>query len=422
MIDPTRPDFSNDQMVLHNNAANLQQSLIDLNYNPGKVDNIWGKRSQAALDAAIADGWYVGSDGALHKRGDAKKYFDAFAKQSTQPGINYAEEAQRLSQYRIPDVEIEPVEPEYKVATPGDDGWWLGKNYMNNLYDNMYPYSYGDKIEDGKVKQVDGDDSAWTQVTGMYDKFQAAREGKDPRREFIDQLAALDLNTPEGLAAWRKMAPEAKNAGVIRINGISDDDIRNQQWEIRARLDAMNLYQGRNQQWNSFVEQSDPNLLSGAATRAGRPTLIPGDKKQRDRIYGEMANYYNKYKDRAIYDPEANIYRLPFMSYLGNATMVYDPTDESVRYTDNWDYLWTRDNDKNRPYFGAVLDVKTPNSYTTGVNGRGMSETTDELFDKLVDEIIAGEVDINDIKDSKLRRQLQQQIRGKKFENQRDRK
>jgi hypothetical protein len=163
-------------------------------------------------------------------------------------------------------------------------------------------------------------------------------------------------------------------------------------------------------------------LLSGAATRAGRPTLIPGDKKQRDRIHGEIANYYNQHKDEAIYDPEANIYRLPFMSYLGNATVVYDPTDESVRYTDNWDYLWTRDGDVNRPYFGTVLDVKTPNSYGIGVNGRGMSETTDELFDKLVDEIMAGEVDIKDIKDSKLRRQLQQQVRGKKFENRRDRK
>jgi hypothetical protein len=97
MYDPLRPDFSNDQMVLRNNAAKLQQSLINLNYNPGKVDNIWGDRSQAALDAAIADGWFVGSDGALHKRGDAQKYFDAFNRQSTQPGINYAEEAQRLS-------------------------------------------------------------------------------------------------------------------------------------------------------------------------------------------------------------------------------------------------------------------------------------------------------------------------------------
>ena len=80
MYDPTRSDFSNDKATLRNNAAKLQQSLIDLNYNPGKVDNIWGKRSQAALDAAIADGWFVGSDGALHKKGDAKKYLEAFKK------------------------------------------------------------------------------------------------------------------------------------------------------------------------------------------------------------------------------------------------------------------------------------------------------------------------------------------------------
>lgn len=405
MYDPTRPDFSNDKTVLRNNAAKLQQSLINLNYNPGKVDNIWGKRSQAALDAAIADGWFVGSDGALHKQGDAQKYFDAFAKQSTQPTMDLQAEALRIAKQLQPKAEIKPAEPEYKVATPADSGWWLGKNIMNKFYDNTYPYSYGDKMQpDGTLKQITGDDSSVEQIVGMYDKGKAAFKEMDPRRKLMNELADLDLNTPEGIAAWRKLAPEAKKKQVIRAWGTDENKMRNQQWEMRARLDAMNLYQGRNQKWNTFVEQSDPNLLSGAATRAGRPTLIPGDKKQRDRIYGEMANYYNQNKHKAIYDPEKNIYRLPFMSYLGNATIVYDPTDESVRYTDNWDYVWTRDNDKNRPYFGTVLDVKNVDpKLGIGVNSGGMSESTSGLIKKAAKEMISGDVDYEAIKKQRVR-------------------
>lgn len=324
-----------DQDYLKKNAESIQKQLMRAGYNVGKTgaDGKWGKSSQAALDKALAEG-YVLKDGKL-----------------TNPNI--------------------------RVAQPANPGVWGSvKNYVSSdIYDNMYPYNYGDvRNPDGTYRQVSGSDPIDTQVVAGWRKFTSGVEGMDPRRDLMNQMAALDLNTEEGMKAWKDLAAKADqlNLKMVRYKGTTPAQIKNQQWEMRARLDAMNLYQGRAQQWDTFIEQTDQSKLSGRATKAGRPTLIVADKNQRNRINGEILNYWNAHPEQRIKGKDG-LYRMPFMSYLGNATIVQQP-DGSLRYADDWDYTWTSDNDPNRPYFGEVLSDFSGNGYGTGVNSRSFNE------------------------------------------------
>jgi len=78
------------------------------------------------------------------------------------------------------------------------------------------------------------------QASSLISKFINGVKGKDPRREYVERMAALDLSTPEGMAEWRNLSRNAPN-GTVRIIG----DPLNNQFEIRARLDQMNMYAGR---------------------------------------------------------------------------------------------------------------------------------------------------------------------------------
>lgn len=215
----------------------------------------------------------------------------------------------------------------------------------------------------------------------------------DPRRDMMNRMAAVDLSTDEGLAKYQQLIKEANNMDhqMIRYNARNRQQAINQQWEMRARLDAMNLYQGRPQQWNTYVEQQDQSKLSGRATRAGKPTLIIRDVNQRNRINGEMLNYWKTHANQRV-KGEDGLYRLPFMSYLGNA-MIVQQNDGSLRYADDWDYTWSAKDDPNRPYFGEVLSDFSGKGYGTEVNGRSFSEGMNDLASGLYEEQVAPKIE-----------------------------
>ena len=330
-------------------AKDIQAQLMDAGYNIGITtpNGKWGGSSKTALKKAYEDGYIIINGRLIH--------------------------------------------PTMKVATPGNPGI-IGsiKNAASNaIYDNLYPYSYGDVEENGVIRQVTGKDPALTQVKAAINKVTSGIKGMDPRRDIMNQMAALDLNTKEGLEQWKALAKQADNLDhkMVRYRGTTPEQIKNQQWEMRARLDAMNLYQGRDQQWNTYVEQNDDSKKSGRATKAGKPTLVIRNKGQRNRINGEMLNYWNAHPEQRI-KGEDGLYRLPIMSYLGNATIVQQ-ADGSLRYTDDWDYTWSSENDPNRPYFGEVLSDYSGKGYGTGVNGRSFHEGMSDILSNIYQQEFA---------------------------------
>lgn len=283
------------------------------------------------------------------------------------------------------------------IATPGRQDLIdrMKTGLSNGIYDNLYPYSYGDIYDEetGKYRQVTGRESATEQAKSGFRKVTEGVKGMDPRREMMNKMASIDLSTDEGWAAYQQLIKEANNMNhqMVRYNARNRQQAINQQWEMRARLDAMNLYQGRPQQWNTYIEQQDKSKLSGRATRAGKPTLIIRDTNQRNRINGELLNYWNSHPSQRV-KGENGLYRMPVMSYLGNATIAQQE-DGSLRYADDWDYTWSTKDDPNRPYFGEVLSDFSGKGYGTGVNGHSFSEGMNDLASGIYEEQVAPKVD-----------------------------
>lgn len=93
-----------------------------------------------------------------------------------------------------------------------------------------------------------------------------------------------------------------------------------------------------------------------------------------------MLNYWNTHQNDVVTSP-TGYKTLPFMSYLGNASIVQQE-DGSLRYADNWDYLTDElVHYEGRPYFGEVLSDFSGKGYGTGVNSRAFSEGMDEFAD-----------------------------------------
>lgn len=274
-------------------------------------------------------------------------------------------------------------------------GWIAGK-VVQRSFDNAYPYSYGDVIQTkdglkpytgddskGHVRQTTADDPATLQASSLISKFINGVKGKDPRREYVERMAALDLSTPEGMAEWRNLSRNAPN-GTVRIIG----DPLNNQFEIRARLDQMNMYAGRPQQWDTY--EINPDYESPTAKARGASTYRIKDSKQRERINSEMANYFLSHSKEGYWNDDHTAYILPNMGYMGNQSLVADDENgTNLRYGDWWDYTVNNPYGK-RFYTGDRLTEadKTPvrTKYGTGHNTRHMTEQSENLLQNLISE------------------------------------
>lgn len=413
-----------------NNASAIQQQLVEKGYSVGSsgVDGKWGKDSQAALDKALSEG-YTFKNGQLveqkfktpklvsknslkdpqYLKKNATTIQTLLAQEGFDIGKSGIDGKWGIDSQKALDQAIASgyvlqngtlVNPKMKVVQPAKQGLWNSfKNAVSNeVYDNMYPYNYGDvQNPDGSYRQVNGSDSAEVQIKAGLQKMITGTKEIDPRRALMNELVSVDLNTKEGLAKWKELVKQADGLDLkmVRYKGSTLDQIKNQQWEMRARLDAMNLYQGRPQQWDTYIEQNDESKRSGRATKAGKPTLIIRDVGQRNRINGELLNYWEQHPEQRV-KGDNGLFRMPVMSYLGNASIVQQE-DGSLRYADDWDYTWTSKDDPNRPYFGEVLSDFSGKNYGTGVNGRSFDEgfnlktlvknTTDGITGKLLAKI-----------------------------------
>ena len=289
-------------------------------------------------------------------------------------------------------------------------GYNLG-NTINNkkneklhiITSNAYPYSYGDILVNGtdtipyswtdypngipegyKLTQTTNKTSKPLQVESMSKKIEGALQGKDPRRAYIEQMAAIDLNTPEGIKQWDEMVRN-KPEGVMRISGNRVND----QFELRARLAAAYAYDNNGQQIPDSLQdrikpifEYNPDYESPTAKSRGKITYRIADPKQRERIYGEMKNYFLKHKNEGTWNKDHTAFILPSLGYLGNHSLIADDENGlNLRYGDWWDYKMDPD-DAYIMYMGdrLVPEGTYPKKYASGQVGHNAPEMT-EVFD-----------------------------------------
>jgi len=269
-----------------------------------------------------------------------------------------------------------------------------------SMYDNMYPYSYGDVLVNTKtgettpydggevpagfrLRQTTANDNERVQGKSAFSKIRSSSQSKDPRREYMEQMAGLDLNTAEGQASWAKMVKGAPE-GMVYIHGNPQEN----QFIMRARLDQMNMYSGRPQQWDTY--EINPDYESPTAKGRGSSTYRIKDPKMRELINGQMANYFLQHAKEGKWTKDGSAYVLPNMGYMGNQSLIAD--DEkgtNLRYGDWWDYeidapqarrFYTADR-LSEPGKAPVYQSK----YGLGRNKAAMTESTDNLLKAIWD-------------------------------------
>lgn len=259
---------------------------------------------------------------------------------------------------------------------------------INSMYDRMYPYSYGDMIihngdtvaykgqeipEGAILKQITANVPKELQKEALKGKIRFAVNGIDPRKKFMEEYANMDLNDPSNI---EKINNRPK--GMIRVSASPND-----QFEVRARLDAMDHYANRKQKYNTW--EVNPDFSSPTALSRGQATYRIADPQQRERLYAEMTNWFLRNKNKGHWSEDGKAWIVPSMGFMGNHALVADDQNGlNLRYGDYWDYA------VNSPggtymYMGDRLVPrgtypKYNSKYGTGHNSDSESEATDELF------------------------------------------
>ena len=276
-----------------------QNALAKLGLYKLAVDGRWGRGSHAAEKEALAQGYnWNGSD------------------------------------Y----VKPQPKEPAGgKYITPEEDvarsGYHLLTNYPRNLMNNMYPYSYGED-EDGKSTSTASGDIE-LQTAAFKRKVEGAMQGKDPRRQLMEDLADNEI----GSEVWNNY-----------LKGEALENFRHPYWKahpeelqfaLRGRLDQMSLAENRGQKYGTY--EVNPNYSSKSA--GDLPTYRIADPKRRAAEYASALAYMRANKDKAVRSKDGKSYIWsvigdPYAQH-GNYSLVADDLENltNARFVDNWDYV-----------------------------------------------------------------------------------
>lgn len=273
----------------------------------------------------------------------------------------------------------------------------------NRIIDNMYPYSYGDIIYKGNeskpymggkvpegwsIRQTTADDTKTDQLLSMAGKYIGAIRGKDPRRQFMEDIVSLDLDSEEGRKKYNELIQNAPTGYLSRYKVGNPVD---NQYEQKVRLELANRYGNRGYQLQEFEE--NPEYNSPTAESNGASTYRLKDPVQRERIYKEMGNYFLKHSKNAQKKTinGKTVFILPSMGFLGNHSLIADDRKgTNLRYGDWWDYQ------PNLPqgtitYMGdrLVPEGSHPtydSRYGIGHNYRHMTESSDDLISGVIKE------------------------------------
>ena len=395
--------------------AEMQQRLFELGaYGEGAnqdkvVDGLIGNQTRAALAKAEELGYMYDQNSNVFRKKPAQPKLVAKSRTVAQERMDTG--AQRIANafgssrnnLTIPQVASQVMSGLKDMAVGALGQSRIGKLITDkqiSMYDNMYPYSYGDVLVndttgevtpyDGgevpagfRVRQTSANDDERVQGMSAFSKIRTSAQGKDPRRDYMEQMANLDLNTTEGRATWAKMVKEAPQGMVyLHINP------QESQFLMRARLDQMNMYSGRPQQWDTY--EINPDFESPTAKARGSSTYRIKDQNMRNLINGQMANYFLQHAKEGKWSEDGKAWILPNMGYMGNQTLIAD--DEkgtNLRYGDWWDYAI--DAPQARRFYTAdrlTEPGKTPvyqSKYGIGRNKAAMTESIDDLFKAIVD-------------------------------------
>jgi peptidoglycan hydrolase-like protein with peptidoglycan-binding domain len=285
-------DYTDAQKKTHDVYAK-QQELYNLGYLTGDfekaVDGKWGKKSQAALDAAKKDGYFS----------------DKPTKSS-----ELLNKLQKLSDINVKDMSEEDAlktarSAGYVVNSKGDvvkgkvstnNAWQYapivgqaGLAYhsaINKTSGNTIPYNYK-HYEDLDKDLTKGEEfkSAMKKATeGLY--------GKNELDSAAAELADLDLSTEEGKKRAKELAP-ILNKYVFK----NTKDPKSMQDQLRLRYDQLHIYRTgswKDQKYGSFMP--NPDYQAPRATKEGLITFTYSDPKLRKRQQENVKGFYENEK------------------------------------------------------------------------------------------------------------------------------
>ena len=409
---------------------NKQAQLKALGFYTKKVDGKWGSGSKNAEAAALKAGYTwngftyskpqleakqndsghhaltIGEEGVLSAWNDFKSSLknSQLLEHPLGSTLNIGKSALKLGYNTGKDVFFE--------YTPTGQAISYGVEHM---YDNMYPYSYGDKLVNNKtgeittytggeipqgwtLKQVSASDDPLVQGWAAASKIGRSVVGMDPRRAIMNQLADIDLSTEEGRNLWNSLAQEAQKNNMVFFNGHTNLTPEQIQWYTRARLDNMSMYKDGTMKYNTY--EVNPEYESNTAKSRHAKTYRIADPVMRNKINQEMANYWLKNAKTAkwVKEGDANYknanfkitkdgkYVMQNMGYLGNQAMVADDINgTNLVNGDWWDYII--DDPNARAFYTAdriVPEGQRPQfTGRTGLNHAHMTEVSDDLVDKI---------------------------------------
>ncbi len=275
-----------------------QKALAALGLYKSKVDGVWGRGSQAAEKEALTQGYkWNGND---------------YVKDTPQ---------QTVQRYKTLDEDVQ------------GRGYQLFTDLPRSLMANMFPYSYGED-EDGKATSTATGDLDH-QSQALARKMQSAINGKDPRRQLMEDLADNEI----GSEVWNNY-----------LKGEALENFRHPYWRshpeelqfaLRGRLDQMSLAENRGQKYNTY--EVNPNYSSKSA--GDLPTYRIADPKRRAAEYANALAYMRANKDKAVRSKDGKSYIWsvigdPYAQH-GNYSLVADDLENltNARFVDNWDYV-----------------------------------------------------------------------------------
>ncbi len=173
--------------------------------------------------------------------------------------------------------------------------------------DNLYPYGYSD---DGTI-------------LGGFRKVVKGLVTKDPKRKAVDEFVNLNLKNPEE----RKRATELSK----QFTNFSNSNLEQMQQSMRHRLDANNLYLGREQQFGSWI--INPDYESPSATAKGIPTYTYSDPRLRKQQQN-LARRHGMDQGEGLHSVQGDI-----TSVFNNYSVNRMHPDGSGRYVEKWDFI-----------------------------------------------------------------------------------
>lgn len=318
-----------------NNTAKLQEALWDAGFYKGMkdrrgreltfeqaVDGVEGNMTKAAINKAKESGYFIKNDGSLGKYADIGPKIEYTPQTVGQRATK--EELQRATKEAMSRGVSADI-PTIKASSNGDGNTGASSTIYKRS-GSRYPWdaaiiaNVNNQYLYGYVDPEDYDNLTY----GFVKKIGKGFTGSSELNDISMELAALDLKNPE----QRKKAIELQK----KLSNFKNSSIEATQQSIRSRIDLRDLYSGRSQTYNTFME--NPDYKDPVAVAHGVPTYTFRDPALRRRQQQEALTY-NKTKGKSGWNSVWGDVTSAFNRY----SIAKDGDDGHGRFREDWDLV-----------------------------------------------------------------------------------